>query len=328
MAYYTRYEKLQKCHYDGTPFEPSEYKKGEKLGVAEYSSIEECQNSSTPPTPPTPPEPENYTCCIKWRAPALNFKFNNNDITTKENPWCTKEKVSSLDFHKSKTHIESLDITVDETNNITRMYSTFAKMEYLTSVKLNIPKAASLSNISYMCAGHETLTSISFINFINFDTSHVTTANHVFDLCKYLTSLDLSNWDTSNLKYASGMFYGCVSLTSLDVSNWNTSNLEDAEAIFESCRSLTSLDLSNWDVSKVKYLTEAFAYCQSLTSLDVSNWDISNCQYFANMFYDCDSLTHIKCKQAFKDWCITNQKKIGLPDAMREGGTGTWTIVN
>ena len=296
MAYYTRYEKLQKCHYDGTPFEPAEFKKGENLGVAEYSSIEECQNSSTPP------EPVNYTCCIKWRAPALNFSFNNKDITTEENPWCTQEKVSSLDFHKSKTHIESLDITVDETNNITRMYLTFAKMEYLTSVKLNIPKAASLSDISYMCAGHETLTSISFINFINFDTSHVTTANHVFDLCKYLTSLDLSNW--------------------------NTSNLEDAEAIFESCRSLTSLDLSNWDVSKVKYLTEAFAYCQSLTSLDVSNWDVSKVKYFANMFYDCDSLTHIKCKQAFKDWCITNQDAIGLPDAMREGGTGTWAIVN
>ena len=34
MAYYTRYEKLQKCHYDGTPFEPAEFKKGTNLGVA------------------------------------------------------------------------------------------------------------------------------------------------------------------------------------------------------------------------------------------------------------------------------------------------------
>ena len=318
MAYYTRYEKLQKCHYDGTPFEPAEYKKGEKLGVAEYSSIEECQGQPVP-------EPVNYTCCIKWEAPALNFKFNNNDITTEENPWCTQEKVSSLDFHESKTHIESLDITIDETNNITRMYLAFGQMGYLRSVKLNIPKAASLSDISYMFAESTNLTSI---NFINFDTSHVTTANHVFDLCKYLTSLDVSNWNTSNLQYASEMFYGCVSLTSLDVSNWNTSNLEDAEAIFASCRSLTSLDVSKWDVSKVKYLNYAFADCQSLTSLDLSNWDISNCQYFGNMFYNCNSLTHIKCKQAFKDWCITHQKEIGLPDAMREGGTGTWTIVN
>ena len=320
MAYYTRYEKLQKCYNDGTPFEPAEFKKGENLGVAEYSSIEVCQGQPEPE-----PEPVNYTCCIKWEAPALNFKFNNNDITTKENPWCTQEKVSSLDFHKSKTHIESLDITVDETNNITRMYLTFGQMADLRHVKLNIPKAASLREISYMFAESKALSSI---NFINFDTSNVTTAHHVFDFCWNLTSLDVSNWNTSNLKYASGMFMRCTDLTSLNVSNWNTSNLEDAEAIFESCRSLTSLDLSNWDVSKVKYLTNAFAYCQSLTSLDVSNWDISNCKYFANMFYDCDSLTHIKCKQAFKDLCIAYQKEISLPDALREGGTGTWTIVD
>ena len=51
MAQYTRYEKLQKYYKDGTPYEPAEYKKGKNLGVAEYSSIEECQNSSTPPTP-------------------------------------------------------------------------------------------------------------------------------------------------------------------------------------------------------------------------------------------------------------------------------------
>ena len=48
MAYYTRYEKLQKYYKDGTAVSPAEYKKGENLGVAEYSSIEECQNSSTP----------------------------------------------------------------------------------------------------------------------------------------------------------------------------------------------------------------------------------------------------------------------------------------
>ena len=71
MAYYTRYEKLQKYYKDGTAVSPAEYKKGENLGVAEYSSIEECQNSSTPPTPTTPPTPQthpeqrNYNCSIK-----------------------------------------------------------------------------------------------------------------------------------------------------------------------------------------------------------------------------------------------------------------------
>lgn len=215
MAYYTRYEKLQKYYKDGTAVSPAEYKKGENLGVAEYSSIEVCEGQ---------PEPGNYTCCITWESydGNINFSFNNNDITTEENPWCTKEKVSSLDFHKSQSlHIESLDITVDETNSITSMYLAFGQMGYLRSVKLNIPKSASLSDISRMFEDSINLTSI---NFINFDTSHVTTAS--------------------------------------------------------------------------------------------------------GMFHNCSSLNHITCKQAFKDWCITNQDEIELPTALREGGTGTWTIVN
>ena len=241
MAYYTRYEKLQKYYKDGTAVVPAEYKKGTNLGVAEYSSIEECQGQ---------PEPGNYTCCITWESydGNINFSFNNNYITTEENPWCTKEKVNELDFHKSQSlHIESLDITVDETNSITSMNLAFGGMGYLRSIKLNMPKAASLSDISEMFKDSMELTSI---NFINFDTSHVTTANY--------------------------LFYNCYSLTSLDLSNWNTSNLQDA----------------------------------------------------SGMFLGCSSLNHITCKQVFKDWCITNQDEIDLPTAMREGGTGTWTIVD
>ena len=172
MAYYTRYEKLQKYYKDGTAVVPAEYKKGENLGVAEYSSIEECQGQ---------PVPVNYTCCITWEAyNELNFSFNNNYITTAENPWCTQEKVRELNFNKSQSYIESLDITVDETNSIKSMYLAFGQRAYLRSVKLNMPKAASLSDISYMFAESIDLTSI---NFINFDTSHVKIANDVFRRC-------------------------------------------------------------------------------------------------------------------------------------------------
>lgn len=213
MPQYTRYEKLQKYYKDGTAVVPAEYKKGTNLGVAEYSSIEECQGQS---------EPVNYTCCITWEAyNELMFSFNNKTIITEENPWCTKEKVRELDFHKSQSEIESLDITVDETNSITSMYLAFGQMPYLRTIKLNMPKAASLSDISNM---FEDSTELTSINFINFDTSNVTTAQ--------------------------------------------------------------------------------------------------------SMFRGCSSLNHITCKQAFKNWCITHQNEIELPTAMREGGTGTWTIVN
>lgn len=55
---------------------------------------------------------------------------------------------------------------------------------------------------------------------------------------------------------------------------------------------------------------------------------MSKASSYDSMFGECNKLKNIICKQAFKDWCITHQKEIGLPDAMREGGTGTWTIVN
>ena len=267
MAYYTRYEKLQKYYKDGTAVEPAEYKKGENLGVAEYSSIEECQGQ---------PEPVNYTCCITWESSDgnINFTFNyHNVITTEENPWCTKEKITELHFTKSQSKIESLDVTVDETNSLTSMYLAFGAMPWLRYVKLNMPKAASLSDISNMFEDSTELTSINFINF-----------------------------DTGNVRIADSAFRNCYSLTSLDVSNWNTRNLKDAQGMFNGCENLETLNLKNFDMSKA----------------DTYN----------SMFGGCDKLKNIICKQAFKDWCITNQDAIELPTAMREGGTGTWTIVD
>ena len=319
MAYYTRYEKLQKYHNDGTPFEPAEYKKGENLGVAEYSSIEECEGQ---------PEPGNYTCCITWESSDgnINFTFNyHNVITTEENPWCTKEKITELHFTKSQSKIESLDVTVDETNSLTSMYLAFGAMPWLRSVKLNMPKAASLSDISEM---FEDSTELTSINFINFDTSNVTTAKYAFRYCSKLTSLDVSNWNISNLQNSAFMFAGCSSLTSLDVSKWNISKVEGARSMFDNCSSLTSINLSNWNTSNLQDAQSMFYGCENLETLNLKNFDMSIANDYRSMFGGCNKLKNIICKQAFKDWCISNQDAIELPTAMREGGTGTWTIVD
>ena len=97
--------------------------------------------------------------------------------------------------------------------------------------------------------------------------------------------------------------------------------------MFFYCSSLVSLDLSSFDTSKLKSAASIFSSCKSLVSLDLSNFDLSNATKYTNIFQYCNKLTHIKCKQAFKDWCITKQDKIALPTAMREGGSGNWEIV-
>ena len=71
-----------------------------------------------------------------------------------------------------------------------------------------------------------------------------------------------------------------------------------------------------------------FDSCRKLTSLDLSNFDGSSVVNQDHMFRTCNQLNYIKCKQAFKKWCIRNQDRIDLPTAMQDGGGGTWDIVS
>lgn len=78
------------------------------------------------------------------------------------------------------------------------------------------------------------------------------------------------------------------------------------------CTTLTSLDVSNFDTSAVTNMYSMFQNCSSLASLDLSNFDISKVTSKNNMFYNCTALRNIKCKQAFKDWCVANASNMGL----------------
>ena len=179
------------------------------------------------------------------------------------------------------------------------------------------------------------LTTLSFmwcsklttINWGNIDLSNVTEMGSMFYSCSSLQSIDLSKFDTSKETSMNSMFYYCSSLQSLDLSNFNTINLTNMGAMFNGCSSLQSLNLSNFNTSNATNMTSLFNGCSSLQSLDLSNFDTSKVTKMGGMFAGCTNLNHIKCKQAFKDWCINNASSISLPAAMQEGGTGTWEIV-
>ena len=143
----------------------------------------------------------------------------------------------------------------------------------------------------------------------------------------HITSLDITRIDTSSIEHMKNMFFNCKSLGSLDLSKFNTAKVRTMYGMFEGCSSLVSLDLSSFNTNSVVYYNYMFDGCVNLNSLDLSNFNIGYGLYHNNMFLGCVSLNHIKCKQSFKDWCITNQDKIKLPTAMREGGSGTWEIV-
>lgn len=116
-------------------------------------------------------------------------------------------------------------------------------------------------------------------------------------------------------------------IIALDVSGLDTSNVTDMKYCFQNLNSITSLDLSNFDTSKVTNMSNMFYGCSKLESLDLSKFDVSKVTSMSYMFDNCKALTHIKCKQAFKDWCWANATTIKLPTAMQSGGSGTWEIV-
>lgn len=169
-------------------------------------------------------------------------------------------------------------------------------------------------------------TAVTSVDLSNLDLTGITTIG-MFNRAYNITSIKFNNTKSMKLVNVTSMFSSCESLTSIDLSSFDTSNLTSVGSLFSNCRSLVSLDLSNWNTSNLTSVVSLFSNCNSLVSLDLSNFDMSKIRNYSNMFYDCSSLSTIKCKQAFKDWCITHQDDIYLPTAMREGGSGTWEII-
>ena len=165
------------------------------------------------------------------------------------------------------------------------------------------------------------------IKFNNFDTSNVIDMSSMFHSCTSLTSLNLSNFNTSNVTTMNSMFYNCSKLQTIKVSNFNTLKVSDMSFMFSFCKALTSLNLNNFTIQSTTNISYMFQYCSNLTSLDLSNFEASNVTTMTGLFAWCDKLTHIKCKQSFKEWCLTNQDTINLPTTMRDGGEEHWEIV-
>lgn len=211
----------------------------------------------------------------------------------------------------------------DTDETITSLNDAFFLQSAVTSVDLSNLDLTGIDTGS-MFNGASNITSIKFNNTKSMKLVNV---DSMFRGCSSLVSLDLKSFDISNISDASSLFQGCSSLVSLDVSKWDTSNLNNVGYLFQGCSKLVSLDLSNWDTSSLTYAISLFNSCSSLVSLDLSNFDMSKATYYNYMFAGSPKLSTIKCKQAFKDWCITHQDDIYLPDAMREGGSGTWEII-
>ena len=93
---------------------------------------------------------------------------------------------------------------------------------------------------------------------------------------------------------------------------------------FYKCVSIKYIDISSVDTQG--FFDRTFSHCENLESIIFSK--DSTCDGGASTFNNCKKLNYIKCSQAMKDAMIENQNAMGLPNSMREGGSGTWEIIN
>ena len=143
------------------------------------------------------------------------------------------------------------------------------------------------------------------LNLNKFNTSNVTSMQHMFSNCSSIEILDVSNFDTSKVKSLEATFAGCTNLATLEVNNWDTSNVVKmgTEGInagnvgtFQNCSKLTQLDLSKWDTSNVTAMGGMFRGCSSLVALDINNFNTSKVTCMYGMFSGCTNLQNINVK--------------------------------
>ena len=116
-------------------------------------------------------------------------------------------------------------------------------INYLKDVYINGNKQDTISNKYYF---NETDNYVELIFEDNINNCY-----NMFSECSSITEIDFSNFDTSLVISMSSMFENCLSLTSLDLSNFNTSLVTEMNCMFWNCLSLTSLNLSNFNTSLV-----------------------------------------------------------------------------
>ena len=274
-------------------------------------------------------EPNQEITIFSWYAEYKIITNSDNNSVFKITPEFDVESVTNMNgmFEKCFS-LQSLNLENFNTENVTSMYYTFSECSNLQSLNLenfNTEKVTNMGNTFYYCL------SLQSLNLESFNTKKVTDMSHMFDNCQNLRTLDLSSFNTEKLKNMNYMFSYCSNLTEIKgIENFNPSVSVSMQKAFEKC-GIQTLDLSN--IRRVSSMYNAFSNCFNLETLYLDNLDIeiegnTDFYFLYQMFYNCSSLKYIRCKQAFKDWCIENANQNYLSDTKMLTDEGVWDIID
>ena len=122
---------------------------------------------------------------------------------------------------------------------------------------------------------------IKEINFIKFDTTHITSLKKLFSECRSLTKVNVEVFDTKNVTDMSYLFYNCRSLLGLDLKNFKLENVKDMSAMFYMCYNLKELNfkLDEINTKNLEDISCIFLGCHSLKKYDLLSLDIKKIKY-------------------------------------------------
>ncbi len=234
-----------------------------------------------------------------------DFKFGDPDTS----------KVTNMNSAFGMSFVESFDISVLETSNVTDMGHMFEGCSSLAALDLSTLDTSKVTDMSYMFSTCRGFTSLDVSAL---DTSKVKDMSGMFYMCSGIKSLDLSAWDTSSVENMSFMFgeteelqgikfgefntskvtdmsgmFFMTALKSLDVSMFDTSKVTDMSNMFNEARALVKLDLKNFNTSSVKNMERMFEMCRELEEVNLSSFDTSSVENMSGMFFGCGVLKEL-----------------------------------
>ena len=202
----------------------------------------------------------NINISLKIQGPGSNSIFGNKvgysfeHINFTKEVYINHEKQDEIsrayNFNKTENLVELIiDDNIDNCYNMFRHCFSIIEINF---INFNTSKVTSMNDM--FCG----LFLLKSLDLSGFDTSLVTSMYHMFNNCSSLTSLNLSNFNTSLVQYMQYMFYNCLSLSSLDLSNFNTSLTENMDRMFYNCAYLEYINLFNFEERKLNSYKEMF----------------------------------------------------------------------
>lgn len=234
-------------------------------------------------------------------ATTMSYLFNGNAAIEKVKLRITSQIRAKTVVFSGCSALKELDMSGSDFTGSTSV-TTFFNNKCTSLEKVDFSNC-DFSSFTKMLAVKD-LTNLKSIDFSGSIGFAGTDLSSYFDGLNYLTEIKgINDWDTTNVKNLNYMFYDNHALESVDVSSWNTENVTNMSSAFYNCMSLTEINLSNWKTNSVTSVSKLFDGCDKLERIYLDNFVPTDKLLTSSRMFP-TNLKYIRCKQAFKDWCI------------------------